>query len=95
APSVGGGGAASPGQTASTGLFNGSTISKTPIGTRSTTAIYGGTHTALTSSKTMNQSPLAGTARTLGTGATTALYGGTHTALTSSKTMNQSPFKSK
>jgi len=93
APSTGGGAAAQTGKQASSGLFNGSTISKTTMGSRSTSQIYGGTHSSLTSSKTMNQSPLASTARTLGTGATTAIYGGSHSSLTSSRTMNQSPFK--
>ena len=87
-------------------MFNGSTLPVSGrLGESSTTPIYGGTHSQLSSSNTMNTSPFAqsGNYKPIGSGATTPiysggktpLYGGTHSQLADGKTMNESPFKSR
>ena len=92
-----GSGGTAGGKPASPGMFNGST---TPVsgrlGEKSTTPIYGGTHSQLSSSNTMNTSPFAqaGNYKPIGSGATT-LYGGTHSQIANGKTLNESPFKSR
>ncbi len=65
--------------------------------------IYTGTHSTLTSSKTMNESPFktSGNYRPIGSGSTTPIantnpiYQGTHSKLTNANTLNESPFRRK
>lgn len=101
--SSGSGSSGSSGKSGS-GLFNGSTIPKktmedTQAGAK--TPLYGGTHTQLTDTKKMNQSPFKsdpnwhGSIEETQSRTKTPLYGGTHSQLTDTKKMNESPFKRK
>ena len=101
-----GSGGTAGGKPASPGMFNGSTLPVSGrLGQGATTPLYGGTHSQLSSSNTMNTSPFAqsGNYKPIGSGATTPiysggktpLYGGTHSQLADGKTLNESPFKSR
>jgi len=78
----------------STTTYKPGSIEATNANTKTT--IYGGTHNALTNTKTMNESPFKSSEgfKSIGSTTKTPIYTGTHDALTNTKTMNESPFKS-